>query len=193
MDLQLVDFPALSRMALLFLHLLAMIAAGAGIAFGDYALFARRRMDTVLLQQAGHVVTLALLMLWATGLAVIWLDTGFHWEQLAATPKLLAKLTVVGLLSLNGIALHGVVFGRLCRHEGQRHTSLLMPATLGAISLVSWLYAAFVGLAGPAAALLGYAGFMLLYSAALLAGVVTSLCLVPPRLADRLGQQRLEG
>lgn len=193
MDLQAADPLALLRMLLLFAHVLAVIAAGAAIAFGDYALFAHPRVDGVLLQRAGAAVSVALLALWLSGAAIIWLDTGFDPARLADSPKLLAKLSVVTLLTLNGIALHRVAFRRLARPGPLPAPALYLPAMLGAVSLVSWLFAAFIGLAGPATPLLGYAGFMGLYGLALALGIGTALWLIQPRLACRLGAASAQG
>jgi len=186
MDALAIDLVAIARMTLILLHVLAMAAAGAGIAFGDYAIFARHRIDAGLLHKAGRAVTVALGMLWLSGLAVIWMDTRFEWAVLAVKPKLLAKLTVVTLLSINGVALHGVAFKRLSEVHSEALRAAKLPAVLGAISVVSWLYAAFVGLAKPVAPLLGYVGFMGLYGVALAAGIAMALLLMGPRLAHRL-------
>lgn len=190
MTLEIVEFDALVRMFVLFLHVLIMVAAGAAIAFGEYALFAHRHIDTALLRKAGFVVSLTLLGLWLTGLALIWIDTRFEWVVLAAKPKLLAKLTVVTLLTLNGIALHLIAFERLCEFKYEVQSSAKIAALLGAISVVTWLYAAFLGLAKPAAAMLGYSGLMALYGICIAIAITVAMLLVRPRLLDRLMSNR---
>ena len=65
----------------------------------------------------------------------------------------------------------------------------LLPVIFGAISATSWLYAAFVGVAKPVAATLGYMGFMGLFVGLMLAGIVFALLTVRPRLAARLGRR----
>lgn len=186
MSLTIADPTAMLRMLLVYAHLLAMIGAGVGIAFGDYAIFARRRLDAALLRLATRSVTLALLALWVTGLAIIGIDTGYQWSVLTSQPKLLAKLTVVIALTANGAALHHIVFHRLLDRRRQPPGSQTLSAMLGAISLVTWLFAIFVGLAGPASGLLGYSGFMVLYVTGLAVGVTASLWLIRPRLGRRL-------
>lgn len=190
MTLEIVEFNALVRMFVLFLHVLTMVAAGAAIAFGDYAIFAHRHIDIALLRKAGFVVSLALLGLWFTGLTLIWIDTQFEWVVLAAKPKLLAKLTVVTLLTLNGIALHLMAFERLCEPKYEVQSSAKIAALLGAISVVTWLYAAFLGLAKPASALLGYSGFMALYGICLAIAIAVAMLLIRPRLLERLMSNR---
>lgn len=186
MEILAIDLAAIARMTLILVHILAVAAAGAGIAFGDYAIFSQHRIDTRLLYKAGQAVTAALLMLWMTGLVIIWMDTHFEWAVLVTKPKLLAKLTVVTMLSINGVALHCIVFKRLSTAQNDALVAAKLPSVLGAISVVTWLYAAFVGLAKPVAPLLGYVGFMGLYFVVLIIGVVAALILMRPRLAQRI-------
>ena len=180
------DLMAITRMAVILAHILAVITAGAAIAFGDYAIFGGQQINIALLHKAGRVVIVALGMLWLTGLIIIWLDTRFEWAVLITQPKLMAKLTVVSLLSLNGIALHHLAFKRLQALQNQPMQSTKLPVILGAISVVTWLYAIFLGLAKPVTPILGYAGFMGLYLALLAAGIATAVWLMGPRLANRL-------
>lgn len=181
-----IDLNALLRMAFVFMHVLSIVAAGAAIAFGDYAIFARQRIDTDLLRKSARVVMAALGALWLTGLTIIWLDIGFDWAALASKPKLLAKLTVVVLLSVNGVALHHLAFTRLYQPQCDAPKAAKLPAVLGAISVVTWLYAAFLGVAKAAAALLGYGGLMTLYGVSLAIGIGSALWFIRPRLVDRM-------
>lgn len=180
------DLVSLGRMMLVFVHILAVVAAGIGIAFGDYAIFSRNHIDNTLLHKAGKAVTIALCVLWATGLGVIWLDTHFLYAELATKPKLLAKLTVVTVLTINGIGLHHIAFKRLLESSANEAKAARLPAILGGISAATWVYAAFLGLAKPAAAFLGYTGLMALYGMALVSGIVVAMWFVRPRLAHRL-------
>jgi hypothetical protein len=184
--LELLDPHAVLRMALILAHLLAFAVAAAGTAFGDFAIFARRRVDTALLHRASQAVSAALAMLWLSGLGIIGLDTAFALDSLLERPKLLAKLTVVSVLTLNGVALHFHVFDRLAQHHANPACAALLPSILGAVSAASWLFAAFVGVAKALTPLLGYGGFMLLYGVCLAVAVGVALILVRPRLASRL-------
>lgn len=185
MDLFGFDMLPLVRMMLIFIHILAIVAAGIGIAFGDYAIFSGHAIDSALLRKAGKVVTIALCVLWGSGLAVIGIDTSFHYAELVAKPKLLAKLTVVAVLTINGIALHFIAFKRFENSSTCTTKAMQVPALLGGISAVTWIYAAFLGLAKPVAGRLGYTGLMSLYGMALLLGAIVALGLVRPRLARR--------
>jgi hypothetical protein len=180
------DPAALERMALLIGHVFFFATAAGAIAFGDYAIFYRPRIDLRLLGRATSVVMLALGGLWLTGLGLIWLDTGFHIAEIASRPKLLAKLTVVSALTLNGLALHGAALPRLSMFHGDPRRAATLPAVLGAVSATTWIYAACIGLGAPVAAVLGYRGFMLLYILALSIAIAVSLGVVRPRLARQM-------
>jgi hypothetical protein len=81
------DLTAVARMGLILAHLLAFAAAFAAVAFGDFAIFRRRRVDIELLTKAANGVTLALIALWITGFAVILLDTRLDLALLWASPS----------------------------------------------------------------------------------------------------------
>jgi len=180
------DFLTIVRMLAIYLHVLALAIGAVAVAFGDFAIFARDRIDMNMLGKAASVATIALLVLWITGLAVIGMDTGFDTELLATKPKLLAKLSVVTVLTINSLGLHLIAFPRMATPQADPQHAALMPVIFGAISATSWLYAAFVGIAKPVAAMLGYAGFMGLFVGLTLASIGFAMLTVRPRLAARL-------
>ena len=186
MEFEGIDITAIARMGLILLHLIAVVIAGIGIAFGDYAILMKKKIDVQLLHTSTKIISIALLLLWLTGAAVIWLDTQFDLSLLTTSPKLLAKLTVVSVLSLNGIALHLLVFKKLNSSLVDTRYMAFLLTSLGAISLVSWLYAIFVGLAKPVAPLLGYSGFLGLYGVVAVLGVVLALTVLKHKIATRL-------
>lgn len=181
-----IDPIATSRMFMIYLHLLALAGAASAVAIGDYAIFARERIDEALLQRAAAFATIAMGVLWGTGVAIVVLDLGMDLDALMAKPKLLAKLTVVGVLTVNSLALHFVAFPtfRVTHADGLRAAT--MPAVFGAVSAASWMYAAFIGVAKPLASAFGYSGFMALYIVILVCAVTIAVVLVRPRLAARL-------
>jgi membrane protein implicated in regulation of membrane protease activity len=63
-------------------------------------------------------------------------------------------------------------------------------SVLGAISSVSWMFAAFVGVARLIAPVLNYQLFLELYGVALLVGLMVALLFVRPRLERMLIQQQ---
>ena len=175
-----------TRMGLILAHLLAFAAAFAAVALGDFAIFARRRINTGLLTWSSKAVTITLVALWVTGLSVIWLDIGFDFDLLLTKPKLLAKITIVTLLTLNGIGLHWLALPTLSKTHPDTHSAALVPALLGAISGATWVFAAFVGVGKAVAPMLGYSGFMVLYGLSVVVAVSISLTMVRPQLARRM-------
>ena len=175
-----------TRMGLILAHLVTFALAVTGISFGDVAIFRDRRIDADLLQASAKLVTGALVMLWITGIAIIWIDTAFDPAVVLARPKLLVKLTVVELLSLNGALLHHFAFPRFSSPQKDRHAAALMPAVLGAVSVSTWLFAAFVGVGKAVAVVLGYMGFMTLYAFVVSVAIAISLVWIRPRLARQL-------
>lgn len=129
---------------------------------------------------------MTLIALWVTGLSVIWLDTGFDIDLLLTKPKLLAEITVVSLLTLNGIGLHWLALPALGKKHTDTQHAALMPSLLGAISGATWLFAAFVGVGKAVTPMLGYSGFMVLYGLSVVAAVAVSLAVVRPQLAKRM-------
>ncbi|GAD21796.1 hypothetical protein QRD40_23620 [Comamonas sp. Y6] len=180
------DLNAVARMGLILAHLLAFAMAAVGIAFGDLAIFRKRRVDADMLATSQTFVKWALYALWATGLVVIWLDTRFDPATLATKPKLLAKLTVAIALSANGWLLHKVVFHRFTVPQDDPHRAATLPAIAGAISASSWLFAAFVGVGKAVAPALGYTGFIVLYLAVVSMAIGFSLFFIRPILAARM-------
>ena len=88
--------------------------------------------------------------LWISGLAIIYLDTGFSPDILMAKSKLLLKLLCVLMLSLNGLVLHHVSFPVLTRDsETLTHTESVLLCVTGALSTSHWLLAAFIGISAP--------------------------------------------
>jgi hypothetical protein len=170
-----------ARQLLLFGHTLAFAFAIVAVVREDLALLAAHRIEADKLRQKGRIIGLVLLVLWVTGLSLIALETG-DLASVLAKPKMLTKLTVVSLLTLNGMLLHWIAFPLLAR----KHSTPRLPATicvfLGSVSSVTWLYSAFVGVARIIAPHFDYAIFMGLYGFGLVVGLAIGLSVVRPRL-----------
>ncbi len=173
------------------LHLFSLAVAVIGIALGDWALLAGARIERERLRLAGGVVAAALAGLWLSGLWITAIDTGLQWAQITARPKLVVKLLVVSLLSLNGLALHRWAFPRLFESAPPRR--LKLPLALGAASLSGWGYAGFLGLAGALTPMLGGAGFLLGFVIVLSAALALTLGPLRPLLTARLGRTGAHG
>jgi len=167
------------RMFLVLGHLAALMAAAIAVAFGDFALLGRRQIQGDLLHA-----------LWLTGLGIIYVDTHFALAAMLAKPKLLAKLTVVALLTINGIFMHAKVLPALQRvYARAQGLGVARRATrVGAISAAGWVFGVFLGVAKPLAPILGYAGFMALFGAVVRGALAVSSQVVLPELRRRLTQ-----
>lgn len=174
----------LVRSMLIFFHLAALIAAGIAIAFGDFAILRHRPVNRDLLLKSSRAVAWSLSALWLTGLSVIALDMGTTDLSLATAPKLQAKLAVVVLLTLNGYLLHRYTLSAFSGRQKITEQDVRLAAVLGAISGVSWAYAVFLGVAKAWAPLLGFSGFITLYAAAVLVGILVSMRWVRPLLLE---------
>jgi hypothetical protein len=166
----------LSRMMLIFAHVISCAVAIGLAFFADYRILRSRgtptRHDVEIVNQVARFVTLALTVLWVTGAGVILLDFG-HIPTLAEIlqkPKLSTKMFVVSVLTLNGLALHHYALPRMGRMN-------LWCALIGGISASSWTFAAFLGVAKPLGSLLSIPQFLAIYSLVLLTGLLTA-CMV---------------
>lgn len=138
-----------SRLGLLYSHLILCALAISAVLRADIAIFSGKFTRRGLEKTAKNTSNI-LLALWGTGLAVIYIDTGFDVQVLQEKAKLLLKLMCVLTLTANGLVLHYVSFPILTKDTGQitRFEAVLL-VTTGALSTTHWLAAAFVGMSKP--------------------------------------------
>lgn len=152
----------LFRLSIVYLHLIACCVAIGLVLTSDIAMVKQlingdtaEKQETEQLSSLKKTVTLALVALWITGIAIVWLDVSVNgFAAYFANPKLQAKLTIVALLTLNGFVLHSAVMPAM-----EKAGSLLQMAFnqrmlaifAGAVSAVSWFYAAMLGVGRPLA------------------------------------------
>lgn len=175
--------------SLLFVHLLAFAFAIVTVLREDMALLTARRVDVTRLADTERLLIRLIALLWLSGLSLIVFDIGFDAAALLSKPKLAAKLTVVSLLTVNGLLLHRIAFPILKNPRRHPRNAATVCAVLGAISTVSWLFASFVGVARLIAPALSYHGFMLLYLLSLLIGLGIALGWVRARLERVLSSE----
>lgn len=160
----------LSRMLVVYVHVISCAIAIGFAFFADYRILKARGQprsrDIEVVEQVSDFVALALAALWASGIAIVLIDFGHipALSELWAKPKLMAKLVVVGTLTLNGVFLHLYALPRLRQIN-------LAAALMGGVSAASWLFAVFLGVGKPLAALFTLNQFLALYALALLGGV----------------------
>ncbi|ABM38350.1 hypothetical protein [Polaromonas naphthalenivorans] len=148
-----------TRMGIVFMHLIACCVAIGLVVTSDIAMLKQlfradpnERFDPHHLSDLQKTVSHSLLALWVTGAAIVTLDASLKGWGYFANPKLQSKVAIVMLLTMNGYALHKYVLpalqkaGSLLRLSfGQRRLALFT----GAVSGVSWFYAAMLGIGRP--------------------------------------------
>lgn len=137
------------RLALLYTHLVLCVFAISAVLKTDFALFFGK-VSREELEATAKSISVILLFLWATGLSIIYIDTGFSPAELMTKSKLLLKLMSVVTLTLNGMVLHHISFPVLTKPANSmtKSQSVLLVVT-GALSTSHWLLAAFVGTSKP--------------------------------------------
>ena len=140
---------------LVFAHLLAASMALGAIVATDLRLLSKLAQDRTRIappnEFVARIVIVALVVLYATGAAIVWQGVLEQADYLA-NPKLQAKLVLVVLLTVNAFVLHRVTFPRLAR--GRRvarwHASdwLAIGIPVG-VSNFLWMFVAFLGIARP--------------------------------------------
>jgi hypothetical protein len=148
-----------TRMAFVYLHLIACCVAIGLVLTSDIAMVKQllkadptEKLDNKHLIDLQRTVAGALIALWLTGAGIVALDASVKGLEYFGNPKLQAKIAIVCLLTLNGFALHHYVLplmlkvGTLLKLAfNQRMVAIFA----GALSGVSWFYAAMIGIGRP--------------------------------------------
>lgn len=171
------EFSSVVSQTLLFAHLIAFALAIAEVLSADWRLLRGGTIDVAALESISRLVKWLLAVLWVTGLALIYMKIGLDFGALVANSKLMAKLAVVGLLTMNGVLLHLIAFPRIARGDCDRQTVLIV-TILGTVSTTTWIYASFVGAARIVAADMNLATYAALYAAALAVSMTIALTIV---------------
>ena len=180
------EVTVIAQQMLLYGHIIAFALALATILKEDVHILRAKRIDSVSLFATAKLVKWLLLALWVTGVPMVMMDIGTDVSLLLGKPKLLAKLIVVGALTLNGIVLHLVVFPMVTRNPRNPARAATIAATLGAASTVSWLYASFVGVARIVTPYFSLYDFVILYLLVLAIAVSFAILVVRDRLEPLL-------
>jgi hypothetical protein len=148
-----------TRMAVLYAHLIACCVAIGLVLTSDIAMVKQlmqanpsQRLDPEHLSQLQKTVSRALIALWITGAALVSLDAYLKGWTYFSNPKLQSKIVIVMLLTLNGFALHKYVLPLLQKAGSLLKLSFsqrLLALFTGAVSGVSWFYAAMLGVGKP--------------------------------------------
>jgi hypothetical protein len=102
------------------------------------------------LKRAARIISLALIVLWVSGVTLVIVGYINSPEEYLMNQKLWAKFTVVAVLTLNGVVLHHFSFPRVASSRGiaglGKIEKFLVMLT-GCISTTSWLFACYLGIA----------------------------------------------
>ena len=177
---------AVVRLLLLLIHVMAFAVAFGCVLREDAKLLSSAPLDRQSLRAAGRVVRCALAILWASGSALIVLDTDGVLSRVADNPKLLAKLSVVCVLTLNGFALHWLAFPALFGELGHGRRAAALAAALGAVSAASWLAATVLGIGRAQVKPFTYAELMTAYAAMLACALAIAFAAVRPLIQRKL-------
>ncbi|ARS48676.1 hypothetical protein PSMEN_09870 [Ectopseudomonas mendocina] len=150
----------LLRLGVIYIHLIACCVAIGLILTSDIAMIKQLLKGEGAKQCSEHlahlksVVGISLVALWISGIAIIALDASNAGWQYFLNPKLQAKIGIVVLLTLNGMVLHNMVLPALQKTGSLLKLSVSMRHLAiysGALSGVSWFYAALLGVGRPLA------------------------------------------
>lgn len=149
----------LSRMALIFAHLIACCIAVGTVFVSDVAMVRQlmsgrgtQKADPKHLEELQSTVVLALAALWATGALIVALDASDKGWDYFSNPKLQAKIFIVCLLTFNGMLLHRHVLPLMQKAGSLLELSFnqrMFAVFAGSVSGVSWAYAALLGVGRP--------------------------------------------
>jgi hypothetical protein len=129
------------------------------------------------LHRSAGIVFVTLVLLWVTGLGLVvygYLEN----PNYLMNQKLWAKFTVVSLLTLNGLFLHFYSFPKLTAPQGfigHSWREQLIVLITAVVSVVSWLYACYLGIARPWNYIAPYAYVMLIYTGFLAVALLCAL------------------
>ncbi len=166
---------------IVYIHLISTCIAVGSLLIKDLELLFLRgrplfpREKTGLIHTA-HVILFSLCTLWVSGLLLVVVGL-FENPQYLTNEKLWAKVTVVCLLTLNGVFLHFYSFPRFASHQGLVGLSVSEQTLVmfsGAMSTSSWLFACFLGIARPLNFTAPYEQLMLCYGGFVLCALIVS-------------------
>ncbi|MEJ6781713.1 hypothetical protein [Aminobacter sp. Piv2-1] len=145
------------RTALRLIHFGGLVLGFGGALFLDL-LLSRYRRSPLTAELVGNVewisrfVALGLALLWFSGVGFLLLYQATEPEKLL-NPKIWAKVTIVSILTLNGIAIHRLVLPFLNQRIGSRLLDGITPGRkaaligCGVVSAVSWTMPVILGAA----------------------------------------------
>jgi hypothetical protein len=179
---------------LVFIHLLATCIAVGVLLIQDFSLARAQgkplaKPEIVELKLSATRVSFALVALWVSGIALVTNGYLGH-PDYVLNEKIWAKITVVFVLSLNGLLLHYYAFPLITTGKGLNGLKLsqkTLIALSGSVSSTSWLFACYLGIARPWNFSITYGSMMLIYfSLIVITFVVACQCIKSFSKGDEL-------
>ncbi|MFC3116065.1 hypothetical protein [Cellvibrio fontiphilus] len=171
---------------IVYVHLIAACVAVGIMLIQDLALAKTRgqslsKLAVEELQRAAKTISMALVALWVSGLLLVVIGYAENPQQYLLNQKLWAKFTVVGILTLNGIALHHFSFPRVVSSRGISglgNIEKTLVVLTGVVSSVSWLFACYLGIARPWNYTVNYSFVMTVYFSLLIPACIGGCILI---------------
>src|SRR5207245_8874718 len=177
----------LLRLGIVYTHLIACCVAIGLVLTSDIAMIkqlikgdALAQSDNIHLSDLKKTVSLALIALWITGIAVIWLDASSKGLVYFLNPKIQAKIGMVVLLTLNGFLLHSTVMPAMQTAGSLLKLSFsqrMLTIFTGVVSCVSWFSAALLGVCRPLAWKYSLVELLAAYPVLIAGGFITMVLL----------------
>lgn len=180
------DFTPYLQQLLVFIHLFAFAFAIVVILSEDVKLLISKKLDISELHSLASKITYLLAILWITGIGLLAIKPGLNLDLILANPKLTAKITVVSILTINGMLLHFLVFPSFSSSQKAKRI-VAVSSILGAISTTTWIYAGLVGSARAIAPLMSYQNYMSIYLVILAFALLTSAVIIYPLMKKIVG------
>ena len=149
------------RLGVVYFHLIACCVAIGLVLTSDVAMVkqllkgdASGHHDDAHMESLQKTVVLALWALWITGIGIVGIEYAGKGMEYFLNPKLQAKIGIVVLLTFNGFLLHSAVLPALKKAGSILNLSFslrMLALFSGALSAVSWFYAAMLGVGRPLA------------------------------------------
>lgn len=178
-------YSTFAQQMLVFIHLFAFAFAIVMIVGEDIKILISKKMDVGELHKLANRVTILLGVLWVSGIALLAIKPGLDLELILANSKLAAKITVVSVLTINGMLLHLFVFPSF-RSPQKFKRILVIASLLSVISTTSWIYAGLVGAARAIAPIMTYQNYMNIYLALLAFALFIGVTVVYPMMKQLL-------
>jgi hypothetical protein len=176
----------LARMGVVYLHLVACCVAIGLVFMSDLDMVKRlltggaATLDEKHLGGLHQTLVRALLVLWLTGSGLVAMDVWTKGAEILNNPKLQSKIAIVVLLTINGVVLHHTVLPMLKRAGALMRLTFnqrMLAIFVGAVSGVSWFYAAMLGIGRPLNWKYSLGEILAAYPALILAGFVSMVFL----------------